>query len=145
MNKSIGGENMAQIGSFLGLDFGKSKIGLAVADEETKVAFALDTIKNDKDFLRNLQEIIKRENVKKIIIGMTLHEKDVESKKEKESFGKMLEEKFGVEVEYQEEMFTTKMAHENIKMRGGRNIAKLDDQEAARIILQSWLDKKYGA
>lgn len=136
---------MAQIGSFLGLDFGKSKIGLAVADEETKVAFALDTIKNDKDFLRNLQEIIKRENVKKIIIGMTLHEKDVESKKEKESFGKMLEEKFGVEVEYQEEMFTTKMAHENIKMRGGRNIAKLDDQEAARIILQSWLDKKYGA
>jgi RNase H-fold protein (predicted Holliday junction resolvase) len=38
-------------------------------------------------------------------------------------------------------MFTTKMAQENIKKRGEKNISKMDDQEAARIILQSWLDK----
>jgi RNase H-fold protein (predicted Holliday junction resolvase) len=53
----------------------------------------------------------------------------------------MLEKELGVPVAYQDEMFTTKMAQENIKARGGRNIAAADDQEAARIILQSWLDK----
>ncbi len=137
----MGSLNMAEESTYLGIDFGRSKIGLAIADEETRMAFAFDTLKNDNKFLENLRKIMVSKQVKTIIIGMVRHENDPESAAEKEKFGQMLEKELGVPVAYQDEMFTTKMAQENIKARGGRNIAAADDQEAARIILQSWLDK----
>lgn len=142
MTKSIDMPDMAQISTILGVDFGEAKIGLAIADEETKMAFAFDTLKNDKEFLKNLREIVACEHVKTIVIGMTKHAKDDASALEKMKFAKMVENGIGVEVVFQEEMFSTKMAQANIKMRGKKNIAALDDQEAARIILQEWLDAK---
>ena len=128
------------LGTFLGIDYGKSKIGLATADSETRMAFSFDTLANDKDFLENLKGIVLCENVRKIIIGMTKHDMDCESSKEKVRFAENLKKELGLPIEFHEEMFSTKMAQENIKLRGGKNIARLDDQEAARIILQSWLD-----
>lgn len=141
MNKSIGSENVANISHYLGIDFGKAKIGLAIADEETKMAFAFDTLKNDNEFFGKFKDIVHAENVKTIVMGMTAHEKDEKSQQEKMDFADMIEKETGIKVFFQEEMFTTKMAQANIKMHGGKNIAKFDDQESARIILQAWLDK----
>lgn len=138
----MGGENMAKESSFLGLDFGHAKIGLALADGETRMAFAFGTLKNDQQFQEKLRKIIVEKNISKIVIGKTKHDKDLQSSEEKLKFGKQLEEKLGITVEFFDEMFTTKMAHENLKMHGGRNLAQFDDQEAARIILQGWLDKE---
>ena len=140
MEKSIGSLNEAEISHILGIDFGKSKIGLAIADSETRMAFAFDTLSNDNNFLKKIGKIVEKENVKTVIMGMTKHDKDAKSAKEKIIFAKMIEKEIGMPVVFQDEMFTTKMAQDNIKQRGGRNIAKTDDQEAARIILQSWLD-----
>lgn len=144
MKKSIPNQGGAKISHYLGIDYGKSKIGLAIADEETRMAFALDTLKNDAEFLSKLKEIVESKGVKTIVLGMARHEKDQESTAEKMKFAKMLENELGRKVALQDEMFTTKMAQENIKKRGGKNIAKTDDQEAARIILESWLERKIG-
>ncbi len=133
-------EKAMVLGTFLGIDYGQAKIGLALADEETRMAFAFDVLKNDREFLKKLREIIVNENVKKIVIGLTKHERDTKSVAEKKEFAQKIEKEFSLEVFFQEEMFTTKIAQENLKMRGGRNVAKFDDQEAARIILQAWLD-----
>ncbi|NTV41055.1 MAG: Holliday junction resolvase RuvX [Candidatus Moranbacteria bacterium] len=141
MFKSMGGQNMAQASSFLGLDFGRAKIGLALADGETRLAFAFGALKNDRQFQAKLKKIILENQVGKIIVGKTKHEKDLQSSEDKIKFGKQLEETLGISVEFFDEMFTTKMAHENLKMHGGKNLAQFDDQEAARIILQGWLDK----
>ncbi len=140
MEKSMGSQGMAKESSFLGLDFGRAKIGLALADWETKMAFALGALKNDRQLQAKLKKIILENKVGKIVIGKTKHEKDLQSSEEKLKFGKELENKLGISVEFFEEMFTTKMAHENLKMHGGKKLAQFDDQEAARIILQSWLD-----
>lgn len=145
MIKSMGSDNTAQISSFLGVDFGKAKIGLALADEETRMAFAYNTLKNDKDFLANLREIVAQENVKTIIVGVTRYGGDPANADEKIEFGERIEKELGVAVMFEDEMFTTKMAQDNIKMRGGSNVAQFDDQEAARIILQSWLDRNVQA
>jgi putative transcription antitermination factor YqgF len=128
-------------GTFLGIDFGKSKIGLAIADEETRMAFAFDTLENNAGFLDNLKEIIRCENVKTIVAGMAKHEKDEQGSLEKKAFAQMIEKETNIPVVFQDEMFTTKMAQENIKKMGGRKIAQSDDEEAARILLQDWLDK----
>ena len=152
MKKSIHSQNEAKLSAkssevnstqtFLGLDFGISKIGLAIADEETKMAFTFDTLKNNKEFFPALKEIVSCENVKTIVMGMTKHEKDEKSAKEKTRFAEKIEKEVGVPVEFHEEMFSTKMAQDNIKLRGIKDVAQFDDQEAARIILQSWLDKQ---
>lgn len=137
---SIDSLNSAETSHILGVDFGLSKIGLAIADSETKMAFALDVLKNDEEFLAKLKEIVDERDVKMIIIGMTSHEKDPDSVKMKNQFAELLQQELKLEVFFQEEMFTTKMAHANIKLHGTKNISQTDDKEAARIILQEWLD-----
>jgi putative Holliday junction resolvase len=139
MKKSIVSQNEAQIGHILGIDFGKSKIGLAIADSETRMAFALGTFVNDGNFFTKLKEIIEENNVESVVMGMTSHAKDSESAKEKINFAEKIGKETGLSVMLQEEMFTTKMAQENMRERG-RIASEADDQEAARIILQEWLD-----
>lgn len=126
---------------YLGIDYGKARIGLAVADSETKIAFAHSTVKNDRNFFMKLFEIIQAEKIKKVVIGIPTYVNREEVEYESEKFGKLLEKELDLEVEYQNEMFTTKMAQENLIKKGVKHVKSQDDQEAARIILQSWLDK----
>jgi putative Holliday junction resolvase len=137
--------NLSQISHFLGVDYGRSKIGLALADAETRLAFAYAVILNNTKFIDNLSDIIKKENVRAVIIGCLNHNfsrKKEESKKQAEKLGEMIKKMFPrIVVEYQEEMFTSIMARQNMAEKGGKKLAQ-DDQEAARIILQEWLDHK---
>lgn len=128
------------LGKILGIDFGQSKIGLALADTETRMAFAYDTLTNDQKFQEKLSEIVAKENVEKIIIGIPSY---INSKEESagEKLGKIIEKELQISVEYQDEMFTTKMAKSNLIESGAKAVDKNNDAEAARIILQSWLDK----
>lgn len=144
MNKS----KNTEIGHFLGIDYGKADVGLALADEETKIAFIYKTLKNDKNFLQNLTEIIEKENVKTVIIGIPQYNIKYNADLVKSQgdngarkLGKFMEENLKVEVEYQNEMFTTKIAQAKLIEKGVKGIKRYDDQEAARIILQEWLDR----
>jgi len=136
---SIGSQNSAEISHILGIDFGKSKIGLAVADTETKIAFALTTLENNNALFDNLAKIITEKEIGMIVLGMT--EYGNQEDEEKIAFAKDLEEKLGLPVKMQNEMFTTKMAQDNLKESGAKNVGKIDDAESAKIILQSFLDK----
>jgi len=139
---SIQSQNEAEIRHILGIDFGTAKVGLAMADSELKIASAYKTLENNKDLLDNLAEIIRANEIDMIIFGTTEYNGQADDKMK---FGKQIEQKLGIKVEYQSEMFTTKMAENNLIERGLKNVKRFDDQEAARIILQEWLDKKFGA
>lgn len=117
----------------MGVDFGKAKIGLAVADSETRIAFGYGVLKNDKKFFEKLVEIIEKENIEKIIIG--------NSGIAVQKFASLLDN-LSILIEYQDEKYSTQLAERNLKEKGAKRIKRFDDQEAARIILQSWLDKK---
>jgi len=136
---SIQGENSAEISHVLGVDFGLSKVGLAVADTETKIAFVLTTLENNAQILDNLAKIIQEKEIGKIIVGVTNYANQEDQAKK--VFGEKLAQELNIPVEFQDEMFTTKMAQDNLKETGVKNIARKDDQESAKIILQSWLDK----
>jgi len=141
---SIDHQNSAKTSHYLGVDFGKAKIGLAMADNETKIAFGYGTIENNKELLENLKAIIAKENVETVVIGRAgyIYGSNVETPRRGVSTMALVEnlKNSGVAVEYAEEMFTTKMAQDNLKETGAKNIGKIDDKEAARIILQGWLD-----
>ena len=133
-------QNSAEVSHYLGIDFGKSKVGLALADEETRMAFTFDIYKNDSELLQKLISFIEEKNINKIIIGIPVYSNNEKAKNEIEKLGELLKEKSGAEVFYQNEMFTTKMAQANLIERGDKEIGKTDDKESARIILQEWLD-----
>lgn len=122
------------ISHYLGVDFGQSKIGLAVADSETRIAFSFGTLKNDKDLMKNLENIVEKKGIGRIVVGndgIEVH-----------NFAALLERKLNIPIEFQNEMYSTREAERNLIEKGAKKIKRFDDQEAARIILQSWLDKK---
>ena len=128
---SIQSQNSAEISHILGVDFGKAKIGLAYADTETKIAFTLATLENNAKIIDNLKKIIQEKEIGKIIIGVTQY--DQQEDQEKKIFGAMLAEKLGLPVEYQNEMFTTKMAQDNLKEKGAKNIGKIDGNKTISV------------
>jgi len=143
---SITSSKNANTSHILGIDYGKAKIGLAVADSETRIAFGYGVLKNDKNLIKHLANIIEKEGIEKIIIGAT----NVETRqclvstgqnKDIQVFASLLE-KLNIPIELQDEMFSTQQAERNLKEKGAKKIKRFDDQEAARIILQSWLEKK---
>lgn len=133
---------MDTVKNYLGIDWGSSDIGVALAHAETGVAMAYATLRNDKDLLEKLGAIIALEEIGTIVIGIPSYINREAVEYEGEKFGKILAERFPVRIEYQNEMFTTKMAQANLIERGMKQVSKHDDEEAARIILQEWLDKK---
>jgi putative transcription antitermination factor YqgF len=125
---------------YLAVDYGKAKIGLAIADSETRIAFGYGALKNDKEFYANLGKIIKDEKISKVIIGIPTYKEKKESCYDGEGLGEYLRNNLEIEVEFFSEMFSTKMAQENLKEKGAKNLNLIDDEEAARIILGDWLN-----
>lgn len=133
---------MAEKG-FLGIDWGAVDVGIAVADPETRIALTCTTLRNDEQLLQRIAEIIEREDIGTVVIGIPSHVNRVAVEYEGEKLGKLLAAFLPeLRIAYQDEMFTTKMAQHNLIERGMKNVSKHDDEEAARIILQEWLDRQ---
>jgi len=130
--------------AYLGIDWGATDVGIALADPETRIAFGLTTLHNDASLLDRVAEIVTQEQVGTIVIGTPLHVHRKEREDKGETFGNRLRNHIPAQVRivYENEMFTTKMAQFNLRERGTKQVSKHDDVEAARIILQAWLEKK---
>ena len=113
----------------LGLDHGDKRIGIAVSDETMTFAFPRVVLQNTEKIFEEIKKICGEENIVKIVVGVPISfsgGKSAQAEKT-EKFGKELEAFSGIPVEYENEIFTTKI---------GQN-----DASAAALILQSYLDK----
>jgi putative transcription antitermination factor YqgF len=128
--------------NYLGVDWGLRDIGIALAHGETRIAIPFMTERNDDGFLERIGRLIVDEGVATVVIGIPSHTNRQEVEYPGEVLGRRLNEKFGVSISYQDEMFTTKLAQQALIQRGERHVGKKDDAEAASIILQQWLDRK---
>jgi putative pre-16S rRNA nuclease len=137
---------------YLGIDYGERRIGIAVSDENKKYSFSRNYLINDSKLYTTLLDIIRKENISKIIIGYPLNfksEKTIQSLKI-EIFKSRLEEFLKgktnePEIVFYDERFTSKLA-ENIIMNSGLKKKKrqekgLVDSLSAQIILQDYMDK----
>ena len=127
--------------NYLGIDWGKRDVGIALAHAETRLAIAFATEHNDAGLLDRLRSLIMSEAIGTVVIGVPTHVNRAEVVYPGEVFGRTLAEATGVKVFYQDEMFTTKLAQQALIERGERHVSQKDDAEAARIILQEWLDR----
>lgn len=121
----------------LGIDYGKKRIGIAISDEENRIAFPKIVLENNKSIFENIEKIISEEEVKKIVIGESkdFKMKDNPLMKEIREFEKSLNEKFNLETILFSEVLSS---HQAAKMMGEKN--KMIDASAAAIVLQSYLD-----
>ena len=129
---------------YLGIDWGATDVGVAFADPETRIALGLTTLHNDATLPARVAEIVEHERVGTIVIGTPSHIDRKEMEDKSETFGNVLRKHIPAQVRivYENEMFTTKMAQFNLRERGTKRVSKHDDVEAARIILQAWLEKR---
>ncbi len=137
---------------YLAIDYGERRIGIAVSDENKKYSFSRNHLNNDKNFLINLLNIIKEENISKIIIGYPLNlksEKTIQTL-QVEEFKNTLEEflkknSVCLELVFFDERFTSKLAQASLISSGlkkqKRKEKGLIDSLSAQIILQDYIDK----
>ncbi len=124
--------------SFLGIDFGTKNIGIAVSDEENRMAFPLKTVKKN-DLFSFLEKIIKERNVEKIVVGIPLNLKMKKTNQTNLTFDflKKLKKRFKIEVVLENEFYTSKQAEKITQDMKKKDI----DAVSAALILQSHLDK----
>ena len=123
---------------YLGVDWGQKRIGLALGDNEAKVAVPFDIVENFQDIL----DIIKSEDIDCIILGepTKMKGKQIALQKEYLDFAKKLKKQVQIPVKTVDERLSSKMAD---SLRGGKKVSRADrDALAAMVILQSFLDKE---
>jgi len=124
----------------LGIDYGSKRIGLALGDEEQKVALPFDVIENQEGLIGELRRIIENEKIYRIVVGFPLgmSGKETVKTKEVEKFVDLLERNFNLPIITEDERLSSKMADSLFK----EYKEKYDrDAVAAMVILQNYLDK----
>jgi len=123
---------------YLGIDYGRSKIGLAVSEGVIAEPLKVIRYKDEEELIRKVEQVLKVELVEKVVVGIS----EGEMAKETKEFGKRLENKLKTPVVFQDETLSTQSAQElsisaNIKRKKRK---EMEDAYSAAVILQSYLD-----
>ena len=137
---------------YLGLDLGTRTLGISISDLTKTIATTYGTVNfEEKDYQKAIEElapIVEKEPIEKFVLGYPKNMNGTVGPRalETEEFKKMLEERFGKKVEFQDERLSTKEAEGYmIKADMSRKKRKQKiDSLAANIILQTYLDKEKG-
>ena len=131
--------------TLLGLDVGTTRTGVALADTGVRIAVPYDTIDMEDGPVEAVGEIIVREKVATIVVGYPRNQAGLSTTQTThvEEFARKLEA-FDVPIEFQDESLTSVMAEDRLKVHG-RPYSKEDiDAGAAAIILQDYIEARYG-
>ena len=138
---------------YLGLDFGSKTVGVAISDPLLMSASGLEIIRRDRESkirktLSRIDEIIKEYDVDEIVLGLPMNMDDTEGERCRKTreFGENLERRTGLNVNYFDERLSSFEAHEILDECGIKSIKHKEfvDEVAAMVILQGFLEEKYG-
>jgi putative transcription antitermination factor YqgF len=119
----------------LGIDYGKSRVGLAIAVKSIVLPYKTLTKKDQKELINKLKQICEQENVDKIILGLPGGKLVPEIK----GFGKKLNKMVRLPVIEVNEVMTSWEAEKKLgKVEDKEKV----DQVAAALILERYLDEQ---
>lgn len=132
----------------LGIDYGDSKVGVAVNDELNIMATPIKTIfyKGDEKLLFNeLAQIINEYNILKIVVGVPLNMNGTKGfRYEKtQEFIQKIKDRFNLNVDTIDERLTTSYSNTILNQLGAKSKKKkkVEDTMSAVYILQDYIDK----
>lgn len=132
--------------TIISLDIGEKRIGVAVADTSVKIAVPLETIQVDGSELDEIIQLVTEQGADLVIIGYPRNQAGEPTAQTKyvEDFTNKLHEKISVKIQFQDESLTSVMAEDRLAAEG-KSYSKSDiDAGAAAIILQDYLEERYG-
>ena len=121
---------------YLGIDFGEKRVGIAVSDEDGKIAFPVAVLANDGELMKGIVDLCMKNSVETVVMGES---RDYQGQINPimwkiDGFRKQLET-IGFKVVFEPEFMTSMQASQIT----GEN--KMLDASAAAIILQAYLDR----
>jgi putative holliday junction resolvase len=122
----------------LGIDYGRRKVGFAVAYGSISEPLQVTRYEDFAVLVEGIKKIIEKENVTKVVIGVS----EGDMAKETREFGKRLEKEIFVPVETFDETLTSKDA-QALSIEAGvpqKKRHQMEDAYAAAIMLQNYLD-----
>jgi putative Holliday junction resolvase len=131
----------------LGVDPGIRRVGLAVADEDTRLALPLEVIDAKVlDPVGRIAEIARERSASTVVVGrpVGLSGREGPAVEIQREFVLKLRAALPVPIEEFDERLTTVIAEQSLRARGsspGRR-AKVRDAVAAQVMLQGYLDTK---
>ena len=145
-------------GVVLAIDYGKKRLGLALSDEHgvTSRPHATWTRINRRRDLARLRELVRRQGVRRIVVGLPLRLDGTPSEMSEEarSFAARVEKALGLPVEMIDERLSTWEARQTLATANSNERARRDssgrsepgkqtplDEIAAAIILRDYLDR----
>jgi putative Holliday junction resolvase len=137
---------MAAVSRILALDYGRKKIGMALADAQAGIAEPHDTLEriNRNEDMRRLREFVREHSVKQIIVGLPLRLDGSrgEMAQEVERFAERLRKQIGVAVEMVDERLTSWQAEQLLEQEFGRRITRRETPHGRRKVAGT-SDSKY--
>lgn len=121
----------------LGIDWGKSKIGLAIADGPLAQPLTVIRVKSFGEAVTKVLQVVKDQDAKLVIVGIS--ENQVAN--DQRGFARRLREN-GVEVVEWDETLSTQDA-KSLMLESGAGPKKrreMEDAYAAAVVIQSYLD-----
>ena len=145
--------------TILGVDYGRARIGLAIATAEARLARPLATLEriNRNEDMRRLRELVHEHNVRQIVVGLPLLLNGTrgEMAEEAQRFADRARKQIGVPVEMVDERLTSweaerlleeefgkKYRDESEKRKKATNEKPTVDSVAAAVILREYLAKQ---
>jgi len=136
-------ENKPTPQTLLGFDFGEKRTGIAVGQSLTRTATGLTTLhsKQNKPDWPAIEALIKEWQPDALVVGIPVHMDGTEQAMTllARKFSRQLHGRFNLPVLEAEERLSSVEAEE---LLGTSQDKAAIDQEAARIILQSWLNSQ---
>ena len=128
----------------LGIDYGDSRVGLALSDPMKIIAKPFKTLDNNIDLLSDLKTVIDNNDVTQLVVGYPLNMKGeiTPQTKKVDNFILLLQSKFDLIVTRIDERLSSVSAINSLINQGiktGHNKSKID-QTAAAIFLQHYID-----
>ena len=118
----------------LGIDYGRARIGLAIANALTALPQPLDTLErvNRNEDMRRLREIARDHGVKQIVVGLPLRLDGTHGDMAEEAtrFAERLRKQLGLPVEMVDERLTSWEAERLLEEQAGRVFHKLSEHLA---------------
>ena len=119
-------KNQAKPAAILALDYGRARIGLAIADAEARLAKPLATLErvNRNEDMRRLRELARDQGVTQIIVGLPLRldGSHGEMAEEASRFAERVRKQIGVPVEMVDERLNSWEAQRLLEEQGGRTM-----------------------
>ncbi len=133
---------MSDQGSFLALDVGERRIGVALADSVAKIASPLQTLSNDKEVLDTIVNLVDEHAAQVVVVGLPrgLEGQETSQTKSVRQFAEKLEKKLKKPIQFQDEALSSIRAEEKLKSHKDSYVKEDIDMYAAAYILQEYLD-----